>query len=211
MTTFGRICFWITRGAVVGVFRLYWRVRIVGGDHVPAAGAFIVAPVHRSNVDFIAAAMVTTRRVRFLVKHTVWKVAPLGWAVGAMGAIPVERGTADRAALRTVEAALRAGEPVVIFPEGTRQSGATVRDLFDGVAYVSQKTGAPIVPVGIAGTAEAMPAGSRWIRPARVTVVIGEPVAPAPSEGRVSRRQVREQTEALAVAVQDAFDAARRL
>src|SRR4051794_15351198 len=133
----GRVlAFGAARLAIVAFFRVYCRVRISGREHVPATGPFVVAPIHRSGVDFVLAGMVTRRRVRFLVKHTVWRYPLLGPFLVFMGAIPVERGTADRAALRAVEDALRAGEPVVIFPEGTRQPGDTVAPLFDGVAYV---------------------------------------------------------------------------
>ena len=202
--------FRVVRTTIVGFFRRYWRVRIDGLEHVPATGPFIVAPVHRSNVDFILAAMVTTLRVRFMVKHTVWRVPLLGPVIETLGAIPVERGTADRAAIRAIEDALRAGEPVVVFPEGTRQSGTTVGALFDGVAYLGQRTGAPIVPVGIAGSADAMPTGSWLIRPVRVAVAVGPPVPPPTGgEGRVTRRDIREQTSRLASSLQDALDEAR--
>jgi 1-acyl-sn-glycerol-3-phosphate acyltransferase len=205
----GHACFWLVRSALVGFFRIYCRVRIDGLEHVPESGAFIVAPIHRSNVDFIFAAMVTKRRVRFMVKDSVWKVPLLGRIIETMGAVRVERGTADRAAIRAVEDALGAGEPVVIFPEGTRQSGATVAALFDGVAYVSHRSGAPIVPVGIAGSADVMPKGSRRIRPTRVVVTVGRPLPPEPTgNGRASRRHVRQQTSSLAVALQHVFDRA---
>jgi 1-acyl-sn-glycerol-3-phosphate acyltransferase len=202
--------FWLMRGLLAGFFRIYCRVRVDGLGRVPSSGAFIVAPVHRSNIDFILAAMVTKRRVRFMVKHTVWRVPLLGRFIEMLGAFPVERGTADRAAMRVLEDALRAGEPVVIFPEGTRRSGNVVGPLFDGVAYVSTRTGVPIVPVGIAGSAHVMPKGARFLHPARVVVSVGEPVVPAASSGRLSRKQVREHTASLTSALQRAFDQATR-
>jgi 1-acyl-sn-glycerol-3-phosphate acyltransferase len=207
----GRVlAFGAARLAIVGFFRVYWRVRISGREHIPATGPVVVAPIHRSGVDFVLAGMVTRRRVRFLVKHTVWRYPFLGSFLAFMGAIAVERGTADRVALRAVEDALRAGEPVVIFPEGTRQSGDAVAPLFDGVAYVAGRTGAPIIPVGIGSSAAALPPGSRLIAPARVTVVVGPPLPPLPTaDGRVARSRVRQQTAALAAALQAAFDEAR--
>jgi 1-acyl-sn-glycerol-3-phosphate acyltransferase len=204
------VAYGVVRGAIVGFFRLYWRVRLTGREHVPIEGPFVVAPIHRSGVDFILVGMITRRRVRFMVKHTVWRYPMLGRFLQAMGAIPVDRGTADRAALRAIEDALRAGEPVVIFPEGTRQSGDVVAPLFDGVAYLSQRTGAPILPLGIAGSDAAMPRGSRLIRPARVNIVVGPPVpATAGASGRVSRREIREGTAALVQGLQIAYDEAR--
>ena len=56
----------------------------------------------------------------------------MAWFLSALGGFPVVRGTADRDALRACQAVLERGEPLVMFPEGTRQSGATMQDLFDG-------------------------------------------------------------------------------
>jgi 1-acyl-sn-glycerol-3-phosphate acyltransferase len=105
------------------------------------------------------------------------------------------------------------GEPLVMFPEGTRRSGPVVEDLFDGPAYIAARTGAPLVPVGIGGSDQAMPVGSRLIRPHKVVLVVGEPIAPPPGDGsgRVRRRVVRELTEQLRVSVQALYDEARRL
>ncbi|MEY4251507.1 MAG: hypothetical protein RL691_388, partial [Actinomycetota bacterium] len=69
--------------------------------------------------------------------------------LSALGAFPVTRGSADREALKRCIAVLEAGEPLVLFPEGTRQSGPIVQPLFDGAAYVAVKAGVPIIPVGI--------------------------------------------------------------
>ena len=76
-----------------------------------------------------------------------------------------------------VEEALAAGEPVVLYPEGSRQSGPVVQPLFEGAVFVAARVGVPIVPVGIGGSEWAMPKGSRGIRPVRIAAVVGEPIA----------------------------------
>jgi 1-acyl-sn-glycerol-3-phosphate acyltransferase len=88
-----------------------------------------------------------------------------------------------------------------------------VEDLFDGPAYVAARTGAPLVPVGIGGSDKAMPLGSKLVRPHRIVLVVGEPIAPPPGDGtgRVRRRVVRELTERLRASVQALYDEARRL
>jgi 1-acyl-sn-glycerol-3-phosphate acyltransferase len=104
------------------------------------------------------------------------------------------------------------GEPLVMFPEGTRQAGPVVQEVFDGTAYVAARTGVPLVPVGIGGSEEAMPKGAKFLKPHKVVLVVGEPI-PAPlgdGTGRVPRRVVRELTEELHAAVQTVFDDARR-
>ena len=199
------------RALIFGVAKLFGRIEITGTENVPRAGAFVLAPVHRSNVDFALASLVTTRRMRYMGKDSIWKIKVLNPLWDALGAFPVHRGAADREALRTSTAVLESGQPLVMFPEGTRQSGPVVQDLFDGSAYVAAKTQVPIVPVGIGGSEKAMPKGSKFIHPSKLVIVIGEPLdppAPRPNGG-VSRRAVRELTEQLHAEIQKLFDDAQ--
>ena len=200
------------RGLVHAFARLLWRVRVEGRENLPATGSYVLAPVHRSNVDTIVAACVTRRRLRFMGKHTMWKWRLPGRFFTALGGFPVRRGTADREALRTCVEVIQTGEPLVLFPEGTRREGPVVEDLFDGAAYLAARTGVPIVPVGIGGSAVAMPRGAKFVHPARIQVIVGEPLLPEPvgESGRVPRRAIRELTERLQKELQRLFDEAQR-
>jgi len=205
-----RLLYGFIRGALVGWEKVWFRVTFDGLDNVPADRPFILAPVHRSNIDFALAAASVRRRQRFLAKDTLWKP---GWGRfwSALGGIPVARGTADREALRACEAVIAAGEPLVMFPEGTRQTGPEVQPLFDGPAFVQARTGVPIVPVGFGGSEAAMPKGAKVIRPRRVCVVIGEPLeAPEVDGARARRASIRAQTAVLHQRVQELFDEAQR-
>jgi 1-acyl-sn-glycerol-3-phosphate acyltransferase len=197
-------------GALLGFARIWFRVSATGKEHVPTEGAFILAPVHRSNLDFMLCLVTTRRRIRFLGKDTLWKGM---WAklFTALGGIPVARGSADRDSLRTCIEVIEAGEPLVVFPEGTRQSGPEVQPLFDGAAFIQSRTGAPIVPVGIGGSEAAMPKGAKFIKPRRIKVVIG-PVLPAvEAEGPKARRAaVKARTAELHTVIQGLFDEAQR-
>lgn len=200
----------MVRGLVVTFCRLFWRVKIDGLEHVPSKGPYIVAPVHRSNIDFGVVAGLTKRRIRFMAKASLWKIGWIGKVFSALGAFPVNRGSADREALRRCIEVIERGEPLVIFPEGTRQSGPAVQPLFDGAAYVATRTRVPIVPVGIGGSEGAMPKGSKMIKPVRVRVVVGEALSPpSPGKsGRVPRSAVHTLTEELAERLQELFDEA---
>jgi 1-acyl-sn-glycerol-3-phosphate acyltransferase len=205
------ILYRVVRALIVGFSRLYWRLSIEGREHIPAEGPFVLAPVHRSNVDFAIASTVTKRRMRFMGKDSLFKPKPFAAFITALGAYPVHRGAADREALRRTIEMIESGEPVVIFPEGTRQTGPEVQKLFEGAAYVATRTGVPIVPVGIGGSEKAMPKGSKMLHPTKVTVVIGPALHPkAPEEGkRTSRRAIHELTEELHTEIQKLFDAAQ--
>src|SRR5688572_15669748 len=111
------------RGAVEVFCRLYWRLTVRGAERIPADTPFILAPVHRSNIDTLLVSAVTRRRMRYMGKGTVWKFRWAGGLITALGAVPVRRGSADRGALRVCQEILQQGEPLVMFPEGTRQSG----------------------------------------------------------------------------------------
>ena len=191
--------------------RSYWRVRIEGKGKLPRSGAFVLAPVHRSNIDTLLAGCLVRRRIRFMGKDSLWRYKWSGALFDSLGAFPVQRGTPDREALRVCEDAVRGGEPVVLFPEGARQSGPVVQPLFEGAAFVAARAGVPIVPIGIGGSEWAMPKGSRKILPVKVVMVVGDPIpAPERTGGRVSRRAVSSLTDQLASSLQAVFDEALR-
>ena len=228
------------RFIAVAASRLVFPGRVLGREHLPLEGAYVLAPVHRSYVDWLLVARVTKRRLRYIVKQEVWKSRLVGRLLEALGAFPVNRSGADREALERSRAVLESGEPLVMFPEGTRRSGPAVKDLREGTAYLALRTGVPVVPVGIGGSEQAMPRGSKLPRPRRVDIVIGPVVMPPAAQGerplrtsaraekampgdevvlspegsprgvRVSRRAMSEFSDQVGRAIQDAFDAARR-
>jgi 1-acyl-sn-glycerol-3-phosphate acyltransferase len=205
-----RIAYFVGYWILIPITRVYTRMTINGREHVPKQGAFVLAPVHRSYVDTPIAGCVTTRRLRFMGKDTMWKNRQFGWVLSALGAFPVTRGTADREALNRCIAVLEAGEPLVLFPEGERKSGPVVHPLFDGAVYVAIRAGVPIVPVGIGGSEKVMPKKAKFVFPRKVHVEVGAPIpAPqAPEGGRVPRHVYKEHSEHLHAELQRLFDAA---
>lgn len=205
-----RALYQVVRVLVVGFAYVWNRARVDGREHVPKDRPFVLAPVHRSNMDTIYAAAVTRRRLRFMGKHTLWKGSFFSWLLSSLGGFPVVRGTADREALQRCVEVLQAGEPLVLFPEGERKSGPAVQPLFDGAVYIAARGGVPIVPVGIGGSERAMPKGAKVIRPERVHIIVGEPIEVRSRDGgRVPRSAVREASEQLHARLQDLFDEAK--
>jgi 1-acyl-sn-glycerol-3-phosphate acyltransferase len=183
-----------------------FRPNVTGAENIPSSGPVILAPVHRSNIDFAFAVFVTKRKTFFMAKDSLWTVPVLRTLVSTMGAFPVKRGSADRDAMTWAETVLRQGEPLVMFPEGTRQEGQTVATLRDGTMFVAARTGATVVPIGIGNTQRAMPKGAKFPRPVKVRVVVGAPIAAPKGDGRVSRTQVAEASEELRLALQKVYD-----
>jgi 1-acyl-sn-glycerol-3-phosphate acyltransferase len=204
------LAYGFVRTLVAGLCTLLWRIEVVHPERVPDSGACVLAPSHRSFLDTPFLACVTRRRIRFMGKAEMWKY---GWSAkffSALGGFPVDRGGADRAALRAAEAALQGGEPLGMFPEGTRRSGPVVEDLHNGVAFLAARMAVPIVPIGIGGSERIMGRGRKLPRLGRVVVIVGEPIHPpdrAPGAS-VRRGDVAALTEKLRAAIQQLFDEA---
>ena len=208
-----RVTYAFVRALIRIVAVVLGRVRIIGAENVPSSGAFVLAPVHRSNVDFALTALIAKRPMRYMGKDSIWKVKPLGRFVSMLGAYPVHRGAADRESLRVTTEIIERGSPVVVFPEGQRRSGPIVEDLFDGPAYLAARTGVPIVPMGIGGSERMMPKGAKMLHLSKLVLLVGDPIPPPPPTegGRVSRSAVRDLTAKLQVEVQRLFDEAQAL
>jgi 1-acyl-sn-glycerol-3-phosphate acyltransferase len=207
-----RIFYRVARALTLTPFKAVFWVRVRGRNKVPRAGAFVVAPTHRSLMDIFFTGYITRRRIRFMAKQELYENRFLAWLFTALGGFPVERGSADRSALRAAQVALAAGEPVAIFPEGTRRHGRDVGDLFDGGAYLATRLDVPIVPVAIGGSEQILPSGKTLPRPHRVGIVVGDPIQPPQHEsGRVRRHEVTNTTEKVRVELQACFDEALAL
>jgi 1-acyl-sn-glycerol-3-phosphate acyltransferase len=165
----------IVRGIVAPLFRLYFRMHVSGAEHIPAEGAAIVAPNHKSFWDSFFIGVCTRRHVRFMAKTELIQ-ARYGKLLVRLGAFPVRRGQADEDALETARVILRQGGLLALFPEGTR-----IRDPDNlghprrGAGRLALETGAPLVPCAITGTEKIFRGG--FPVPRRVQVAFSEPIA----------------------------------
>jgi 1-acyl-sn-glycerol-3-phosphate acyltransferase len=206
------LAYGFVRALVAGLCKLLWRIEVVHSERVPATGACILAPSHRSYLDTPFLACVTRRRIRFMGKAEMWKYSWPGKFFTALGGFPVDRAGADRAALRAAQAALEGGEPLGMFPEGTRRSGPVVEELHNGVAFLAARLNVPIVPIGIGGSEAILGRDRKMPKFNRVVVIVGEPIHPPlrePGAG-VRRKDVAALTAELRDAVQGVFDEAER-
>ena len=206
----GNRFFYLTiRLIVIVVCRIYLRLRIVDAHKIPKSGTFILAPSHRSTLDIPVAAATTRRRMMYMGKDSMWKIKPIGVLLTALGSFPVTRGSADLEALKRCIAVLERGDPLVLFPEGTRHHGRVIEPLFDGAAFIAYKTGVPIFPVGIAGSEEIWPPGTKLPRPRKCVAVVGDAIYPKDLNGaRATREMMSEFTLELQTSLQTVFDKA---
>jgi 1-acyl-sn-glycerol-3-phosphate acyltransferase len=142
----------LVRTLVVPFMRIWFRLRVSGAEHIPAEGAAIVVPNHKSFWDAFFIAAATSRHLRFMGKRELFE-GPWGRLLVRLGAFPVRRGESDADALETAREILRQGGLLALFPEGTR-----IRDPDElgeprrGAARLALETGAPLVPAAITGT-----------------------------------------------------------
>ncbi len=204
-----KMLFISVRLLALGILKLYTRITYEGLHNVPQSGAYLVAPVHRSNIDFVTIPGITRRRIRFLGKESLWKYSIVHGLWDTLGGIKVVRGTTDRESMRLCNDTLAAGEPIVVFPEGTRKEGAVVETLFDGAAYMAVKQGVPIVPIGIGGSDKVMGRGSKFPKPRKIHVIVGPPLNSPPADRKAGRSVVRALTTDLQVELQRLYDQAQ--
>ena len=181
--------------------RLLGRVRVTGLDHVPDTGPVILAVNHTSFMDGPLLFGLVGRPVSFLVKAEAFEPAAglAGSILRAAGQLPVRRYQIDPAPVRYCLALLRAGGILGMFPEGSRGSGLA-EQVRPGVGYFAVKTGAPVLPVAVLGSARMIRTA---VRPP-VSVRIGRPTRfGAPATGVVNRQRWLTAAETVRLALAD--------
>lgn len=174
-----------TRTVLWWLYNLNGGVTIEGAENIPAHGPAIIAPNHVSHTDPPLIAITSQRRpVTIMAKEELFHIPVIGPYIRALGMFPVNRGSADRAALKVALDALANGRLLVIFPEGTRGDGVALQEPERGLGLMAMKSGAPVVPAYIHGTSVMMPRGGSKIRRAKVGVTYGKPILPQSYTGK---------------------------
>jgi len=167
----GRICLWM-----IGV-----RVAVEGLGRIEDDRRYVIMVNHESSLDILVllTALPPSVELRFLAKQSLFKIPFLGWAMTSAGFIPVnreDRSTAAATLKQTLDEVERGGSPLV-FPEETWTTNGRLLPFARGGFLVALKSGLPILPIGLEGSRLVLPPGEGVIRPRRVTVRIGEPIA----------------------------------
>ena len=185
---------------------LFFRPTATGAENIPETGPVLIAPIHRSNVDFAFSLFVSKRKIFFMAKDSLFKIKLIGTFLLHLGAFPVNRDSADRDSMAASELVLQQGQALILFPEGTRKEGPVIEPLRDGAMFIASRTNSVVVPVGIGGSDKAMKPGAKFPRPARIKIVVGKAITPPTAEGRVSRSAISAKTAELQKALQDVYD-----
>ncbi|NLN19757.1 MAG: 1-acyl-sn-glycerol-3-phosphate acyltransferase [Firmicutes bacterium] len=155
------------------VVRTYFRERVEGREHVPKTGPFVLAANHVSYIDPVVLGVACPRPIHFMAKAELFRIPVLGFLIRELGAFPVQRGAADRSAIRRALRILNDGGVVGVFPEGTRNRRGEVLNPQGGAALIALKAGVPVLPAAIWGTAN-IDGPLHLPKPVRVGVRFGE-------------------------------------
>jgi 1-acyl-sn-glycerol-3-phosphate acyltransferase len=187
---------WLGEAVAGGGLAAYHRLEVHGRQHVPERGAAVLAMNHDSLLDIPLLVWATPRQVWFMAKVELFRGRFSTWLFHALGGFPVRRGAFDVRAVRAALDVVRRDRVLAMYPEGTR--APFLQPFLPGAAWISLATGAPLVPVAISGTAEAMPKGSRLPKRTRVVVRFGEPVeTEVESDPRARMHRAREISDEL--------------
>ncbi len=172
-----------TRLLVRGSLKALCRPEIIGAEHVPTEGGFIVASNHLSFLDSVIIQALLPRTVSFFAKAEYFNQPGLKGKISknffeSVGSIPVERGeqAASVNALKSLVDIIEAGRGVGIYPEGTRSRDGKLYRGRTGVGWLALSTGVPVVPVGLIGTEKLQPADAKMIKPRKFTLKVGKPL-----------------------------------
>ncbi|UCD75429.1 MAG: 1-acyl-sn-glycerol-3-phosphate acyltransferase [Phycisphaerales bacterium] len=160
------------------LFRLLYRVRLIGSERVPKTGPVIYASNHQSNFDpVLVGLLICDRPFATFARASLFRFLPFALLIRLVGAMPLERGRGDSAAFRLALGELNAGRCMMMFPEGTRTRDGALGEFKPGVTLLQKRTKAAILPLAIEGAHDIWPHGqSRPRLTGRIAVMAGEPI-----------------------------------
>jgi 1-acyl-sn-glycerol-3-phosphate acyltransferase len=176
-------------------------LKIMGAENLQKAPVAVYASNHTSYMDTPVLFSSLPFQFRILAKKGLWKIPFIGWYLQRSGQLPVDTSNthASVASLGASVKALRAGMPVLVFPEGGRTSDGQLQEFFSGAAYLAIRAQVPLVPLALAGVYDLLPIHTRHFYPVPLTLVAGEPIE---TKG-MNMRQVDELTVRLRAEIEN--------
>ena len=132
-------------------YKIFYKVTIINGEKIENAKGVVISGNHLSNHDPLLFPAFFERKIRFIAKEELFKIPFIKQSLKATGAIPIKRGTFDRAAINSSIKLLKEGEVVGVFPEGTRSHSKEL-DLgqsHNGASFIATRAKTKIIPFAI--------------------------------------------------------------
>jgi len=167
--------YWVIRFFVRFVFKVLFNLKVYGLENIPKGGNYIFASNHKSYLDPMVVPVACHFRMGFVAKESLFRHKLLSFIIRNLGAFPIRRNASDIRAIKEILKRLKTGKSVLIFPEGTRASGDSPREVQKGVGFVAIKSGKPVIPVYIDGSEKILPRGEKKLKRYPLTVYFGKP------------------------------------
>jgi len=184
-----RMTFWYLLGYSLSkaIAKTFFNYRVIGAENMIEEGPCIIAANHCSNLDPPLVGIACKRAIHYLGKKSLLDVPILGPIFPQLNVIPVDQKNADRSALIGAIRVVKNGGAVLIFPEGSRSPDGNLQPAQPGIGMIAAKTGAPVAPVLIRGSFEALRRGKLFPRPMQITITIGRCFAFSSTQRPVDR------------------------
>ncbi len=191
---FARLWSWLILKTIVSP------VRVTGLDRIDTSKPAVYASNHISALDIPVLYVHLPFQFRIMAKKELFRYPFMGWHLKRSGQVPIDRDNAISSvrALNRASEGLKAGMPLVVFPEGGRSANGQVQPFMPGAFYVAIKAQCDVVPIALVGTYEMLPMNTYHIKSRPLEMVVGEPISTA----GYTTRQINQ----LAVRVQQAIE-----
>lgn len=157
------------------VFRLIYKIEIIGKDRILKEGRFILCSNHIHLFDPVIVSMLVPRQICWMAKKELFESKISAYLINKLGAFPVDREESDLSAIRNALKILKSEGVLGIFPEGTRVKEFDADNAKAGVALVSIKAQSPVLPVFIEGNYKIF---------SKIKIYFGEPIDFSSSYGK---------------------------
>ena len=167
-------------------------LRVFGRENIPRTGGAIIASNHQSFLDPVVLGAAADRELRYLARRSLFTNPAFGALIRFLGALELGRDGVDSPGVRAMVDALKNGDLVVMFPEGTRSVDGEIGRIKSGVGLIARRACVPVVPTALDGLYKAWPRTRKFPRVrGPVRVAFGEPIIP--SEEKSSDEKIHEE------------------
>jgi 1-acyl-sn-glycerol-3-phosphate acyltransferase len=171
-----RMTFWYLLGYSLSkaLAKTFFNYRVIGAENMIEEGPCIIAANHCSYLDPPLVGVACKRAIHYLARKSLLDIPILGPILPELNVIPVDQKNADRSALMGAIRVVKNGGAVLIFPEGTRSPDGRFQSAQPGIGMIVAKTGAPVVPVRVSGSFEALSRDRKFPKGAPIAVQVGK-------------------------------------